>query len=105
MSTATSTITLLPVPPTTRIHPAPCLSTLWSYILPALDIIIRSSWDDTRINYRVSPISMEYRIAVHIYCYNYLTAHSKENPTEMRGRDLYKEIDTFYADIIRELVL
>jgi hypothetical protein len=68
-------------------------------------MIIRSSWDDTRINYHVSPISMEYRIAVHIYCYDYLTAHSKENPTEMRGRDLYKEIDTFYADIIRELVL
>ena len=68
-------------------------------------MIIRLSWDDTRINYRDSPISMEYHIVFHIHCYNYLTAHSKENPTAMRGRDLYKEIDTFYADIIWELVL
>ena len=105
MSAAMSTITLLPVPPAARIDPAPRLSTLWAYILPALDLIIHSSWDDTRINYRVSPISMEYRMGVHIYCYNYLTAHSKENPSKMRGRDLYKEIDTFYADIARELVL
>lgn len=94
-----STITLLPVPLANRSNPEPSLSTLWLHIL---DLIIRFSWDDTKINH-VSPITIEHRMDVHTACYNYLTAQNRS--TQMRGRDLYKKIDTFYSDTARELVL
>ena len=97
-----STINLLPVP---RIDSEQSLSTLWSYIHPTLDLIIRSSWDDTSINRNASPVSMQHRMGIHTACYNYFTPHFKGGRSaKVRGKDLYKEIDNFYAATAQELV-
>ena len=97
-----STINLLPVP---HIDSEQSLSTLWSYIHPTLDLIIRSSWDDTSINRNASPVSMQHRMGIHTACYNYFTPHFKGGRSaKVRGKDLYKEIDNFFAATAQELV-
>ena len=97
-----STINLLPVP---CLDYKQSLSTLWSYIHPTLDLIIHSSWDDTSINRNASPVSMQHRMGINTACYNFFTSHFKGgHSAKVWGKDLYKEINNFYAVTAQELV-
>ena len=102
----------LPSPSATvSASPASSLSTLWSYLFPALEHIVRSSTNDTE-TYRAPAISVEYHMGIHTNCYNYFTAQSESaNGTKNRrssaisGADLYEQLDKYYANTARELLL
>jgi hypothetical protein len=106
-----STIPPLPSPSAGSASPASSLSTLWSYLYPALDHIVRSSTNDTE-NYRAPPIAVEYHMGIHTSCYNYFTAQSesangtkKSRSAAISGADLYEQLDKYYANTARELLL
>src|ERR1700720_2475405 len=99
-----SIIPPMPSPSAGSASPASSLSTLWSYLFPALDHIIRSSSNDTE-NFRAPPIAVEYHMGIHTSCYNYFTAQSesangsrKRRSSAVSGADLYEQLDKYYAD-------
>lgn len=108
---ATPTIPPLHSPSAGSASPSSSLATLFRYISPALDHIVRSSTNDPT---RAPAVAVEYHMAIHTNCYNYFTAQAESansnNPKKVRsavisGTDLYLELDKYFADTVRELLL
>ncbi|EIW86352.1 hypothetical protein CONPUDRAFT_94709 [Coniophora puteana RWD-64-598 SS2] len=100
----------MPNPSAGSANPAASLSSLWGYILPALNHIVRSPTNSTD---KAPAIDISYHMGIHTATYNYFTTQSdscnprspipdKEIPS---GTDLYEHIDRYYAGVARELLL
>ena len=117
-SSAISSFTLTAGPST---NPATSITTLWNYIQPALDHIVRSSTNN--IN-KAPPIDVQYHMGIHTAVYNYFTSQpenatptrsvppSQKSPSSkadndkwMSGMDIYERLDGYYASVARELFL
>jgi hypothetical protein len=100
-------------------NPSASLSALWEYIQPALDHIIRSPTNDPM---KAPVIDVVYHMGIHTATYNYFTAHTEQRQREetqmashspeprivvgMANRtDLYSQLDRYYAEVARELLL
>jgi len=105
-----STIPPLPSPSAGSASPSSSLATLFRYILPALDHIVRSPTNDIT---RAPAVAIEYHMGIHTNCYNYFTTLSEATNCPRRedrsagisGADLYLELDKYYTETARELLL
>ncbi|KAG7093976.1 hypothetical protein E1B28_007606 [Marasmius oreades] len=106
----------LPNPATGSANPAASLSSLWAYLTPALDHIVKSP---TNTPSRAPAIDMEFYAGVHSACYNYITSQAvthnippsrkpsspSSEITSTTSADLYDQLDKYFADTTRELLL
>jgi len=110
----------MPNPSAGSANPSASLSSLWGYILPALNHIVRSPTNTTD---RAPAIDISYHMGIHTATYNYFTAQSEaanaHSPHEAEcahgadrdavkqasGTDLYEHLDKYYMDLARELLL
>ncbi|KAF9652041.1 hypothetical protein BDM02DRAFT_3184028 [Thelephora ganbajun] len=99
-------------------NPSTSITTLWNYIQPALDHIVRSSTNN--IN-KAPAIDVQYHMGIHTAVYNYFTSSvaptrsepaSQKSPSSkadnekwMTGMDIYERLDDYYASAARELFL
>jgi hypothetical protein len=109
-----STIPPLPSPSAGSASPASSLPTLWSYLFPALDHIVRSGIGNIEDTEKITapPIAIDYHMGIHTNVYNYFTAQSestngtkKGRSAQISGADLYEQLDKYYAATARELLL
>ncbi|KIK97884.1 hypothetical protein PAXRUDRAFT_824466 [Paxillus rubicundulus Ve08.2h10] len=117
----TETTALLPPLPNPSIgsaNPSASLSSLWGYLLPALNHIVRSPTNSTE---KAPAIDISYHMGIHTATYNYFTAQSeaanarppngmaadsgRDNGRQASGTDLYEHLDKYYMDLARELLL
>lgn len=108
----------MPNPSAGSANPSASLSSLWGYILPALNHVVRSP---TNTIDKAPTIDISYHMGIHTATYNYFTAQSeaanarssheadcvvdKGNNKQASGTDLYEHLDKYYADLARELLL
>lgn len=92
--------------------PASSLSALWSYLFPALDHIVRSQVIAKVEKGPAPSIAVDYHMGIHTNVYNYFTTQSesangtkKDRSAQVSGKDLYEQLDKYYADTARELLL
>jgi len=90
----------LPSPSIGSSNPSLSLSTLWCYLLPALNCILQS--DSNAKHTTALPITLEYYISIHTHCYNYFIAQSNST-IALNG--LYKNLDHYYANAVHQLFL
>ena len=119
---------LLPNPPTGSTNPSASLSALWNYIKPALDHIIRSPTNNLA---KAPAVDVSYHMGIHTALYNYFTTHvsgssippphdttatstnhtgtprssSSSTADQPPGYDVYDQLDTYFADVAREVLL
>ncbi|KAF9229750.1 hypothetical protein BS17DRAFT_723893 [Gyrodon lividus] len=117
----TETAALLPPMPNPSVgsaNPSASLSSLWGYLFPALNHIVRSS---TNSSEKAPAIDISYHMGIHTATYNYFTAQSeainarpqngagnnpdRDNGRQASGTDLYEHLDKYYTDLARELLL
>jgi len=107
--------------------PSASLPALWSYIQPALDHIIRSSTNNLS---KAPAVDINYHMGIHTALYNYFTHHASAAPppppprshlvkstsaptppprgsstVHSPGQDVYDRLDTYLADVAREVFL
>ncbi|THU97591.1 hypothetical protein K435DRAFT_777964 [Dendrothele bispora CBS 962.96] len=100
----------LPKPATGSANPAASLSSLWAYVSPALDHILKSPSNNPE---KAPAIDVDFYSGIHSACYNYITSqtescHGVRNPDETgitSGTDLYEQLDRYFAETARELLL
>ena len=108
----------MPNPSAGSANPSASLSSLWGYIQPALNHIVRSP---TNTIDKAPAIDISYHMGIHTATYNYFTAQSEaanmRSPHEAdfgadgdavrqaSGTDLYEHLDKYYMDLARELLL
>ncbi|KAG8220169.1 hypothetical protein J3R82DRAFT_1202 [Butyriboletus roseoflavus] len=108
----------MPNPSAGSANPSASLSSLWGYILPALNHIVRSPINNVD---KAPAIDISYHMGIHTATYNYFTAQSEAASTrfpheaecgadrdtvrQASGTDLYEHLDKFYMDLARELLL
>ncbi|KAI0762553.1 hypothetical protein C8Q74DRAFT_1291008 [Fomes fomentarius] len=111
----------LPNPSTGSANPSASLHSLWGYLQPALDHIVRSPTNNPS---KAPAIDVSYHMGVHTAVYNYFTSsHSEQPPSpaglvgfsarfsmqsekaKASGTDLYDQLDRYYAETARELFL
>ncbi|KAN0100982.1 hypothetical protein V8E55_000966 [Tylopilus felleus] len=104
----------MPNPSAGSANPSASLSSLWGYVLPALNHIVRSP---TNTCDKAPAIDIAYHMGIHTATYNYFTAQSEtanarspHEPDKDAGRpasgtDLYEHLDKYYMDLARELLL
>ncbi|KAH9927448.1 uncharacterized protein BXZ73DRAFT_48851 [Epithele typhae] len=111
----------LPNPSTGSANPSATLHSLWGYLQPALDHIVRAPTNNPS---KAPAIEVGYHMGVHTAVYNYFTSHSEAAPgpaglagfstrlspqqsekAKASGTDLYEQLDRYYADTARELFL
>jgi hypothetical protein len=102
-------------------NPATSIITLWNYIQPALDHIVRSSTNNMN---KAPAIDVQYHMGIHTAVYNYFTSQPEsvaptrsgtplqkspssraDNEKWMSGMDIYERLDGYYASVARELFL
>ncbi|KAG1749614.1 uncharacterized protein EDB91DRAFT_1108710 [Suillus paluster] len=90
-------------------NPSASLSSLWGYLLPALNHIVRSPSNSTE---KAPVIDVSYHMGIHTATYNYFTMQVEAVSTNKErerltpsGTDLYEHIDKYYAEVARELLL
>lgn len=118
---ASSAISSFPLAAGPSTNPATSITTLWSYIQPALDHIVRSSTNNIS---KAPTIDVQYHMGIHTAVYNYFTSQpesvgptrpgppSQKSPSSkvdneklMSGMDIYERLDNYYASVARELFL
>lgn len=108
----------MPNPSAGSANPSASLSSLWGYILPALNHIVRSPTNNID---KAPAIDISYHMGIHTAIYNYFTAQSEAASTrspheadcgvdrdtvrQASGTDLYEHLDKYYMDFARELLL
>ena len=111
----------LPSPSTGSANPSASLHSLWGYLQPALDHIVRAPTNNPA---KAPAIDVSYHMGVHTAVYNYFTSHPEAaaGPTGLAGfhprfaapqsekarasgTDLYEQLDRYYAAAARELLL
>ncbi|KAF7299178.1 hypothetical protein MIND_00866500 [Mycena indigotica] len=103
----------LPGPSSGSANPAASLSSLWAYLLPALNHIVKSPTNDPHCK-KAPSIDMVFYSGIHTACYNYFTSQSenKANTPAARangevasGNDLYEQLDKYFLETAREIML
>lgn len=100
----------MPNPSAGSANPSASLPSLWGYLLPALNHIVRSptnSFDKAPV------IDISYHMGIHTATYNYFTmqveaigtSKERERLAPPSGTDLYEHIDKYYAEVAHELLL
>ncbi|KAF9535774.1 hypothetical protein CPB83DRAFT_802360 [Crepidotus variabilis] len=97
-------------------NPATSLSSLWAYVQPALDHIIKSPSNDP--NGKAPAIDYGLYAGIHSACYNYFTAQSESGaisfaaPTDLKsnhqgnsGTDIYEQLEQYFSEASREIAL
>ncbi|KAJ7758518.1 hypothetical protein DFH07DRAFT_868020 [Mycena maculata] len=103
-----ATLTPLPGPSSGSANPAASLSALWAYLLPALNHIVRSPTNNSD---KAPAIDISFYAGIHTACYNYFTSQSetksnaRNEPSSTSGTDLYEQLDKYYIDAAREVML
>ena len=95
----------MPNPSAGSTNPAASLSSLWGYIQPALDHIVRSVSHDTS---KAPAIDVGYHMGIHTATYNYFSTqseHASADKVSTSGIDLYEQLDKYYAEVARDLLL
>lgn len=99
----------MPNPSAGSANPSASLSSLWGYLLPALNHIVRSPTNSTE---KAPVIDISYHMGIHTATYNYFTMQVEAVSTNKErerltpsGTDLYEHIDKYYAEVARELLL
>ncbi|KAF9016660.1 hypothetical protein BDZ89DRAFT_961716 [Hymenopellis radicata] len=102
----------LPNPATGSANPAATLSSLWGYLQPALNHLVKSPSNNAT---KAPSIDVEYYAGIHSACYNYITAQTEVITSNIRksdaemspntATDLYGQLDKYFADAARELLL
>ncbi|KAF9234395.1 hypothetical protein BU15DRAFT_90001 [Melanogaster broomeanus] len=108
----------MPNPSAGRANPSASFSSLWGYLLPALNHIVRFPMNSPE---KAPAIDISYHMGIHTAVYNYFTAESevanarpksgtvgssdRDNGREASGTDLYKHLNKYYMDLVRELLL
>ena len=109
---------LLPDPETGSANPSASLPSLWGYVQPALDHIIRSPTNDLS---KAPAVDVNYHMGIHTALYNYFTTHVTSAPpppshgakgtSQPRGSSLppghaiYDRLDEYFVDVAREVLL
>jgi hypothetical protein len=100
------TINRLSNPNAGSANPSASLSSLWGYLQPAVDHLIRSPTND---EFKAASIDVEYHMGIHTATYNYFTSQSESTPTTTTngttGSDLYQQLDIYFAGAARDLFL
>jgi hypothetical protein len=91
---------LSPSPSTGSSNPSSSLSTLWCYLLPALDHIFQSSSNSKHTP--VLPITAEYYMGIHTHIYSYFGDRSN---SAIGLDELYQNLDRDYADVAHQLLV
>ncbi|KAG1769581.1 hypothetical protein EDD22DRAFT_977448 [Suillus occidentalis] len=99
----------MPNPSAGSANPSASLSSLWGYLLPALNHIVRSPTNSTE---KAPVIDISYHMGIHTATYNYFTmqveavsTHKERERLTPSGTDLYEHIDKYYAEVAQELLL
>ncbi|OAX43646.1 hypothetical protein K503DRAFT_108869 [Rhizopogon vinicolor AM-OR11-026] len=99
----------MPNPSAGSANPSASLSSLWGYLLPALNHIVRSPTNSTD---KAPVIDISYHMGIHTATYNYFTMQVEAIGTGKErerlapsGTDLYEHINKYYAEVARELLL
>jgi hypothetical protein len=99
----------MPNPSAGSANPSASLSSLWGYLLPALNHIVRSPTNST---HKAPVIDISYHMGIHTATYNYFTLQAEAIGTSKErerlapsGTDLYEHIDKYYAEVAREMLL
>ncbi|KAF7291609.1 AAA family ATPase [Mycena chlorophos] len=109
----------LPGPSSGSANPAASLSALWAYLLPALTHIMKSPQNDASATAKAPAIDMAFYSGIHTACYNYFTSQNENHfpPTSaaramgttdrdtQSGNDLYEQLDKFFLETAREVML
>lgn len=97
-------------------NPGASLASLWAYMEPALDHIIRSPTND---NKRAPVLTIAWHMGIHSAIYNYFTmlhyehlsaghglaeAQGDNGKAAISGSDLYGQLDQYYAGVARGLL-
>ncbi|KAJ7069888.1 hypothetical protein C8F01DRAFT_1207409 [Mycena amicta] len=91
----------LPGPSSGSANPAASLSSLWAYLLPALNHIVKSS---TNNNSKAPPIDMH--VSSSHPSENKANAPSQRaNGQVASGNDLYEQLDKYFLEAAREIML
>ncbi|KAJ7212236.1 hypothetical protein GGX14DRAFT_534494 [Mycena pura] len=91
-------------------NPAASLSSLWAYLLPALNHIVKSPTNNLDSK-KAPPIDMVFYAGIHTACYNYFTSQSEKKPNSRTsgeaasGTDLYEQMDKYFMEAAREIML
>ncbi|KAH9994398.1 hypothetical protein BJV77DRAFT_1059945 [Russula vinacea] len=109
---------LLPDPETGSANPSASLPSLWGYVQPALDHIIRSPTNNLS---KAPAVDVNYHMGIHTALYNYFTTHVTSAPpppshgakgtSQPRGSSLppghaiYDRLDEYFVDVAREVLL
>ncbi|EGN92680.1 hypothetical protein SERLA73DRAFT_190689 [Serpula lacrymans var. lacrymans S7.3] len=100
----------LPNPSAGSANPSASLSSLWGYIQPALDHIVRIPSTNPD---KAPAVDIAYHMGIHTATYNYFTSQSEAasalppspDKAPASGTDLYEQIDKYFAEVARELLL
>jgi hypothetical protein len=85
-------------------HPASSLPSVWAFLLPALDHIMRTSQSTGK----PGVISVEYHSLCHTYIYDWCTSAPSFGPenggaTTQSGGEIYARLDDYFADLARDV--
>ncbi|KAF5336983.1 hypothetical protein D9611_003410 [Ephemerocybe angulata] len=94
-------------------NPANSSVSLWAYLKPALDHIVKSPTNDP--NGKAPAVDFVLYSGIHTACYNYFTsqseaAHSSPSATArgkapVSGSDIYDQLDRYFSEICQEIAL
>ncbi|KAJ6508914.1 hypothetical protein C8R45DRAFT_816118 [Mycena sanguinolenta] len=97
----------LPGPSSGSANPAASLSSLWAYLLPALNHIVKSPTNNSD---KAPAIDIGFYAGIHTACYNYFTSQSESKSNTRTtgepasGTDLYEQLDKYYIEAAREVM-
>ncbi|KAI0035239.1 hypothetical protein K488DRAFT_43698 [Vararia minispora EC-137] len=88
-------------PATGSANPAASLTSLWSYIQPAADHMVRAP---TNTPGKAPALAFDYHMGIHTAVYNYFTTRTGANGAGA-GSDFYELLDGYFGDVAREALL
>jgi hypothetical protein len=101
---------VLPCPSAGSTNPSNSLASLWNYLLPALDHIMRTPQETGQ----AGVISSEYHVLIHTAVYNYFLAQNQDPPPPRplhdrlaappSGLDLYERLDAYFGTVARDIL-
>jgi hypothetical protein len=95
-----------PIPPlagpaTGSANPAASLTSLWSYIQPATDHLMRTPTHTGK----VPVLAVDYHMGIHTALYNYFTTFAAARGPAPAGADFYELLDGYFGDVARDILL
>ncbi|KAJ7175748.1 hypothetical protein C8R46DRAFT_1160896 [Mycena filopes] len=96
-----ATLPPLPGPASGSANPAASLSALWAYLLPALNHIVKSPTNNPADK---APAIGSFSASI-VFTSQSETKSSARTPGDPSGTDLYEQLDKYYIDAAREVLL